>query len=54
MIAASAVAAGILTAALLVMAGSRLLSPGRLAKAVGGLALGALAGASLLAGGGHG
>lgn len=47
-------ATGFLAAALLLMAGIRLLSPGRLARATGGLALGALAGASLLAGGGHG
>lgn len=47
-------ATGLLAAALLLMAGIRLLSPGRLARATGGLALGALAGASLLAGGGHG
>ncbi|WP_198398748.1 hypothetical protein [Brevundimonas diminuta] len=47
-------ATGFLAAALLLMAGIRLLSPGRLARATGGLLLGALAGASLLAGGGHG
>lgn len=47
-------ATGFFAAALLLMAGIRLLSPGRLARAVGGLALGALAAAGLLAGGGHG